>query len=271
MTVLSFDDVWFGYGEEPVLRGVSFRIDAGESVALLGRNGVGKTTVTRLIMALEHPGRGKVSVKGVETAGLGPEDVAAHAAYVFQHPDQQLFARTVGSEVAFGPRQLGRSDADVESLVRESLRALGLEEKRDAHPYDLPPAERKLVTLAAALAQDPAVLVLDEPTQGMDRAQRDGVIEVLRAVAGRGVAVLAVTHDVALVAEALDRSLALADGAVAYDGPTAGLLGNGPLTVELGLEQPVTLRLAEALGLPGVPCRVQEAAAALMRHMGPRI
>jgi energy-coupling factor transport system ATP-binding protein len=267
MTVVSLDDVWFGYGHGTVLRGVAFDLRPGESVALLGRNGAGKTTVTRLIMALEHPERGTVTVKDKATDGLGPADVAAHAAYVFQHPDQQLFARSVGMEVAFGPRQLGRTADDVESLVREGLRALGLEAKREVHPYDLPPAERKLVTLAAALAQDPSVLVLDEPTQGLDRVQRDRVIAVLRAVAGRGVTVLAVTHDVSVVAEALERSLALSEGVVAYDGPTADLLRDGALTAQLGLERPVPVRLTEALGLPGEAYRLQPAADALATHV----
>ena len=266
MTVVRFSDVTFAYGPRPVLHDLSFEVDAGATVAILGRNGAGKTTLTRLIMALEHPDSGRVSVKGHETTGLGPEDIAAHAAYVFQHPDRQLFARTVGAEVAFGPKQLRRAGPEVESLVRESLRALGLEERRAEHPYDLTPAERKLVTVAAALAQDPAVLVLDEPTQGLDREQRDRVIASVRAVSGRGAAVIAVTHDMEFVAEALDRSLALVDGRVAYDGPTASLLTDQHLTAELGLEQPVAVRLLEALRLPELPCRMREAAVALTRY-----
>ena len=265
MTVVVFAGVTFGYGTRPVLHDVSLAVEAGETVAILGRNGAGKTTLTRLIMALEHPNRGRVSVKGHETTGLGPEDVAAHAAYVFQHPDRQLFARTVGAELAFGPKQLGRTSAEVEGLVRESLRALGLEDKRGEHPYDLTPAERKLVTVAAALAQDPAVLVLDEPTQGLDRAQRDRVVAALRGSAGRGAAVLAVTHDMEFVAEAMDRSLVLADGRVAYDGSTASLLTDRALTTDLGLERPVTVQLAEALRWPAIPCRLRETVAMLAR------
>jgi energy-coupling factor transporter ATP-binding protein EcfA2 len=270
MTVLAFEHVWFGYGQHPVLRDTSFRLTAGEAVALVGRNGAGKTTITRLVMALEHPERGQVTLKGEDIANRGPEEIARHAAYVFQHPDQQLFGRTVGTEVAFGSRQLGRPPDDVESLVRESLRALGLEHRRDTHPYDLPPAERKLVTLAAALAQDPDVLVVDEPTQGLDRIQRNRVIAAMQAAAGRGVAVLAVTHDVIVVAEALDRTIALADGAIAYDGPSSILLRDGSLTESLGLEQPSTVRLAVALGMREVPVRLQNAAVALARHLEAR-
>lgn len=265
MTAVAFAGVTFGYGTQPVLQDVSFTVGQGETVAILGRNGAGKTTLTRLIMALEHPKHGRVSVKGHETMGLGPEDIAAHAAYVFQHPDRQLFARTVGTEVAFGPKQLRRSGTEVEGLVRESLRALGLEERRATHPYDLTPAERKLVTVAAALAQDPAVLVLDEPTQGLDRRQRGRVVAALRGAAGRGAAVLAVTHDMEFVADALDRCLVLADGRVAYDGPSDALLTSRRQTSDLGLDRPITAQLADALGLAGIPCRIGDAVAALVR------
>jgi energy-coupling factor transport system ATP-binding protein len=267
MTVLAFEHVWFGYGLHPVLRDVSFSLAAGETAALVGRNGAGKTTITRLVMGLEHPDQGQVTLKGEATASRKPEEIARHAAYVFQHPDQQLFGRTVGTEVAFGSRQLGRPPEEVASLVRESLRALGLEHRSDTHPYDLPPAERKLVTLAAALAQDPDLLVVDEPTQGLDRVQRDRVIGVMQAVASRGVAVLAVTHDVVVVAEALDRAIAIADGAIAYDGPSATLLCDESLTESLGLEQPSTVRLAMALGMRQAPVRLQNAAVALARHL----
>lgn len=254
MTVLRMADVWFGYGADPVLRGVNLSVKAGEPVALLGPNGAGKTTLTKLMVALLHPSRGDVQVGGVSTRGLAPEDVAHRAAYVFQHSDQQLFATTVKDEVAFGPRQLGRAPAEVEHDVESALERVGLGARRETHPYDLPPAERKLVALAAALAQRPQLLVLDEPTQGLDRTGKARVTHVIRSVAEKGGAVIAVTHDLGFVAEALDRAVVLRGGVVASDGPAAKVVAGS---------RAVTARVSVALRLPGSPVKMADVVAAI--------
>jgi energy-coupling factor transport system ATP-binding protein len=263
MTALRFEDVWFGYGDTPVLHGVSLSLEEGETVALLGRNGAGKTTLTKLIVALLRPERGTVWVGERTTQGRSPEQVARRVAYVFQHPDQQLFARTVHAEVAFGPRQQGLDAAAAELVVREALRRVGLDAMREEHPYDLPAAQRKLVTLGAAIAQRPRVLVLDEPTQGLDRAGARRVMDVVRRMSEDGVTVLAVTHDLAFVAESLDRAVVLADGRIVFDGTAAELVRSEPRAMELGLEVPPAARLAQALKLPQAPVRVRDVAAAL--------
>lgn len=274
MTALRFEDVWFGYGETPVLTGVSLAIAPGETVALLGRNGAGKTTLTKLVMALLHPARGYVWVGDRVTEGRTPEQLAARAAYVFQHADQQLFARTVREEIAFAPRQLGLGSDEVERVVGQAVRRLGLERTGEQHPYDLPPAQRKLVTLAAAIAQQPRVLVLDEPTQGLDATATRCVVRVIRTLATEGVAVLAVSHDLAFVAEALDRALVLSDGRIVRDGSAADLVGDEAGATALGLGIPAPARLSRALDLPGRPLREADVAAALRRcresHGAPR-
>jgi len=270
MTVLRFDDVWFAYGDQQVLRGTSLALEAGETVALLGPNGVGKTTLTKLIVGLLHPGRGAVSVCGRSTQDRVPEQLARQVAYVFQHPDQQLFERSVSSEVAFAPRLRALHTDDVEALVRDALRRTGLENLAEEHPFDLPPAQRKLVALAAALAQRPQLLVLDEPTQGLDRSSRARVVEVVRGLGADGVAVLAVTHDPALVAEAFERSLVLEDGRIAHDGPTAVLLSDSDLLAQFGLTRPPAASLSMALDLPERPIRIDDVAKALAARLAPR-
>ena len=255
MSVLGMTDVWFGYdAASPVLRGVNLSVNAGETVALLGPNGAGKTTLTKLMVALLHPGRGDVQVGGVSFKGLMPEDVAHRAAYVFQHSDQQLFATTIEAEVAFGPRQLGRSAAEVDHDVESALERVGLDYKREVHPYDLPPAERKLVALAAALAQRPQLLVLDEPTQGLDRTGKARVTHVIRSVAQQGGAVIAVTHDLGFVAEALDRAIVLERGVIASDGPSGKVVAGS---------RAVTARVSALLRLPGSPVKVAEVVQAI--------
>ncbi len=267
MSALRFERVWFGYGETPVLRDVSFDVRAGEAAALLGRNGAGKTTLTKLVVALLHPERGSVRVGDRTTEGRAPEHLAHQVAYVFQHPDQQLFARTVEAEVAYAPRLLHRGAPETDRRVGEALEWVGLEAMRDEHPYDLPAAQRKLVTLAAAIAQRPRVMVLDEPTQGLDRAGARRVADVVRRLTDERVAVLAVTHDVTFMAEALERALVLSEGEIAFDGPSADLVGDEGRASDLGLDVPSAAQLSAALGLPKRPIRVAAVAAALAEHL----
>ena len=263
MTALRFDDVWFRYDAAPVLRGVTLTLEPGETVGLLGPNGAGKTTLTKLIVGLLQPDRGGVWVTGRTTQGRTPEQMARQTAYVFQHPDQQLFARSVAAEVAFAPRLRGLHADEIETLVHSVLRRTGLEGVAEEHPYDLPPAQRKLVALAAALAQQPQLLVLDEPTQGLDRAGLARVTEVVRGLASDGVAVLAATHDLPFVVEALDRSVVLVEGELVHDGGSRDLVWDEAQSAQLGLEPPQAARLSRALDLPGRPVRADDVARAL--------
>lgn len=255
--------VWFGYTEDPLLRGVSLDVRQGETVALLGRNGAGKTTLTKIVMALLRPRRGAVWVGDRNLERRAPEEVARSAAYVFQYPDQQLFARTVLEDVAFAPRQQGASREEADALAASALRRVGLDALGEAHPYDLPPARRKLVTLAAAVAQRPRLLVLDEPTQGLDRAGSARVAELIRGLAREGVAVLAVTHDLGFVTDCLSRAVVLSDGTIAYDGPARELVVDAERVGALGLRVPPPARLSVALDLPGRPIAASAVAAAL--------
>jgi energy-coupling factor transport system ATP-binding protein len=263
---LELHDVWFAYRDEPVIRGVSLSVEPREMVALLGPNGAGKTTLTKLIMTLLKPARGEIRVAGIPTRGRAPEDIAAVAAYVFQHSDRQLFARTVMNEVMFAPRQLGASEKEARSIAMTALYDLGLESSAQVHPYDLPPAERKIVALASAIAQKPQVLILDEPTQGLDAAFRTRVLAVLREWTARGVTVLAVSHDLAFVLEAADRAVVMENGEIVADLAPRDIAGNESRARDLGLTIPPAAQLSLALSLPGKPLRTSEVLEALRRR-----
>lgn len=266
MTAVRLTDVWFSYSRVPVLEGVSLSIEAGERVALLGRNGAGKTTLTKLIVALLQPARGSVRVLGRDTAGKAPEDLADVTAYVFQRSEQQLFARTLLHEVAFGPMQLGASRREAHTRALDALDRVGLRALADEHPYDVEPVQRKLVTLAAAMAQRPRVLIMDEPTQGFDRLGVERVGTVLAGLAEAGVAILAVTHDLQVVAEWFERSVILDQRRVAFDGPSRVVISDAHRLAELGLEAPPAVQLSRALDLPGDPITVREVATILRRR-----
>lgn len=247
MMPLVVESLHFGYGPTLALRDVSLRVERGEGVALLGHNGAGKTTLTRLAMALQRPRSGRVLTAGRDTTRLRPEDLADKVGYLFQNPEAQLFAKTVRLEVGFGPARQGWGAARTTAAVNGVLAELGLESVEAQHPYDLPAPRRRLVGLAAALVCGPELLILDEPTAGLDRASRTRVAEIVLARRARGTAVLAVTHDLDFAAAALDRALVLREGRVEGDLPLPELLGVAP-----DFPAPPLVELARLLDWRGV-------------------
>jgi energy-coupling factor transport system ATP-binding protein len=253
------EDVRYAYATGEALRGVSLDIGAGEQVALIGPNGAGKTTLTRLLVALRRPSAGRVTVGDWEVARKRPDEMARRVGYVFQRADHQLFARSVRDDVAFGPRRLGRSDGAVQGVLEE----LGLAPAAGLHPYDVPAPARKLVSLAGVLAMETGVLVLDEPTAGLDRVQRDRVVKALRRRAAAGVTVLSVSHDLGFVAEAADRVVVMRDGRLAADRPLRELLYDREALAALGLRPPATVEIGLGLQLAGAPIRSADVVGAL--------
>jgi energy-coupling factor transporter ATP-binding protein EcfA2 len=215
--VIGLPVLWQGvshdYGRDDVLKDVTLTIQPGECVALLGPNGAGKTTLTRMLMGLVRPRAGRVSVGDWDVATRRPDQLAARVGYAFQHADQQLFARTVRDDVAFGPGRLGLGDAGVDDVLAE----LELVDMASRHPYDLPSPLRKLVTLAGVFAMRPGVLVLDEPTAGFDGELRARVIAAVESRVARGVTVIAVSHDLAFVRAVARRQVTLEQGRIAKD------------------------------------------------------
>lgn len=255
----------FSYGAVRALADVSFTLARGERAALLGRNGAGKSTIMKLVTRLLRPASGIVWVGDWDTRDRTPEELAraGRVGSVFQHADQQLFARTLRDDVSFGPKVLGLPALEIARRVQRALAALELQPLADEHPYDLSPAFRKLAALAGALALEPALLVLDEPTTGLDRALRARVTRALLERSGAGVTLLVITHDLAFAAETLERAVALDGGRLAFDGQLAELLGDAARLGSLGLALPPVAALSAALGLPGRPIRVADAARAL--------
>ncbi len=248
-----------GEGDVEALKGVSLDVAAGERVALLGPNGAGKTTLTRLLVALRRPAAGRVLVGDWDVATRRPDEMARRVGYVFQHADQQLFARTIADDVAFGPRRLGRPASGVAAALDE----LELEAVAGLHPYDVPPPTRKLVALAGVLAMEPGLLVLDEPTAGLDRRERERVVAALRRRADAGVTVLAVSHDLAFVAELAERAVVMRDGRIVEDRAVGDLMYDRAALSRVGLKPPTTVEISMALGLAGGPVRAAEVVEAL--------
>jgi energy-coupling factor transporter ATP-binding protein EcfA2 len=252
---IALDSVRFDYpGGVQVFRepGLSLALPRA-AIALIGENGAGKTTLTKLLNGLLRPRAGSVTVAGVQVAERSVAQMAALIGYAFQNPDDQLFERTVRDEVAFGPRAMGRHGETVLPAVERALDRCGLSAQASTHPHDLALAERKWVTIASALAADPPVLVLDEPTLGQDRKGRSRLLDLVRSLAAEGRLVLIVTHDIDFVAEACEWTVILTGGRVRYTGPTAQAFAPEERIAEAGLDLPATTRLGRALAADPAP------------------
>ncbi|MBL7183957.1 MAG: ATP-binding cassette domain-containing protein, partial [Anaerolineae bacterium] len=214
--VIEVRGVWFAYDGQEALRGIDLTICAGEIVALMGRNGSGKTTLLKNLVGLLRPQEGRVKLFGEDIRHRETQDIARQVGYVPQDPNALLFADTVRDEVIFTRRSHGLplgAPLDV-------LRRLNLESLADAYPRDLSAGERQRVALAAIIAAEPQVLLLDEPTRGMDYLQKRALAMFLREQQKRGRTTVLATHDVELVAQVGDRIVLLGDGEVVVDGPT---------------------------------------------------
>jgi cobalt/nickel transport system ATP-binding protein len=216
------------------LRGVDFRLAPGERVALVGPNGAGKSTLMLQLNGLLR-GEGEVWVAGRQLSDKTLGEMRGQIGLVFQDPDDQLFSPTVFEDVAFGPLYAGLAEAEVRARVGNALRAVGMQDAGPRVPHHLSGGEKKRVAIATALAMEPEVLILDEPTAGLDPRARRGL---MRMLADLPQTMLVATHDMRLVAELFPRTIVLDEGLVRSDGPTAVLLANAELLQAHGLEAP---------------------------------
>ena len=203
--LIEFRDVVFSYAGHTVVDGVSLQVNRGELVALLGPNGCGKTTIMRLINGLEVPSAGTYLFDGetVDAAYLADpvrsQRFHQRVGFVFQNADAQLFCATVGEEVAFGPAQMGLPADELERRVRDAMELFQVADLVDASPYQLSGGQKKRVALAAIVSMNPDILVLDEPTNGLDEDSCDIVVNFLLAYVAAGKTVLMSTHHQDLV------------------------------------------------------------------------
>lgn len=264
--LVAVEDLRFHYsGGVEALRGVSLRLAPGEFVALVGTNGSGKSTLAKHLNGLLRPTAGRVLVAGRDTRTAETGELARTVGYVFQNPDHQIFLPSVEAEVAYGPRNLGIRGEALAARVAEALKRFGLTDLADRHPTLLGRGIRRRVALAAVYAMDPALLVLDEPTGGLDRGATVELMATLAELTAAGRTVLLITHDMRLVAEHAPRMVVLRAGRVLADGPTRAIMGDRALLAEAGLRPAPVPWLAAELAPLGVPpaLTVEELAAAV--------
>lgn len=243
--VLEVREVRYSYPSSQVeaLKGVSLEVGEGEFMAVLGPNGSGKSTLAKIMAGLVSPQSGSVLLRG---RPVRPGKVG----YVFQNPDQQLFAPTVWEEVAFGPRSMGIKGGKLEDSVEEALEAVGLSNYRERDPFSLSKGERQRLAVASVLACSPEVLILDEPTTGLDYEEQRRMMEFLREWNLEGGTLVLITHSMWVAAEYTRRCALLLDGRIVADGPTREVFCREDLLNLAHLKPPFVTQVGARLGMP---------------------
>lgn len=247
LAALEFRDVYAGYeGELAVLKGVDFTIQEGEFVAFVGTNGAGKSTTMRLMNGLIKPSAGEVSVFGVSTASCPTSELARTVGFLFQNPDRQICKTTVREELMFGFEATGRADVQAQRAVDEVIEEFGLDASAD--PFLLSRGSRQLLALASIAVSAPRVVVLDEPTTGLDYRECEKIMQYVRRLHESGTTVVMVCHDMEVVADFADRVIVMTAGRVVADGPVFEVMRDEEVMAKASIEPSQMTALSMLLG-----------------------
>jgi energy-coupling factor transport system ATP-binding protein len=254
MVEIVVENLYFKYPEasDYVLKNINLRIGEGESVAILGENGAGKTTLAKNLNGLLKPVEGSVKIDGVDTRSLSVAKMARRIGFVNHNPEHQFFAETVEDEVRFGLRNFGFPEEEIERSVQEALGSFGLEEYRRKNPFQLSGGEKKRLAIASIMVWHPEALIIDEPTIGMDYAQRLNIQGILRNLVSENRSIIVITHDVDFAANICRRAIVLSRGEIIGDGVLRKLLSDRELVERASLKKPFLVELEEELGLSGL-------------------
>ncbi|GJQ35728.1 MAG: putative ABC transporter ATP-binding protein [Anaerolineaceae bacterium] len=233
--ILAVNDLYFSYPDgHAALNGVSLKLCEGDKVALVGPNGAGKSTLMLHLNGI-LTGRGDVEIVGKRLTRDNLPLIRSMVGLVFQNPDDQLFSPTVFEDVAFGPLHMGLPEVEVRSRVDAALEAVRMNSYRDRLSHHLSVGEKKRIAIATVLSMQPRLLVLDEPSAGLDPRARRTLINLLRELP---ITMLVSTHDMKMVQELFPRTVVMDEGRVVADGATADILDNEGLLTAHGLEKP---------------------------------
>lgn len=254
--MLELDHVSFRYTKDSplVLSDISLSFDKEEFVAVTGRNGSGKTTVTRLLTGLEKPVKGFVIYDEKNVTNETAAERSRFIGYVFQQPDRQMFMPTVREEIAFGPYQQGKRGQELDEIVNQAMKDTDIFELADEYPRTLSRGDQQRVAIASGLAMNTEYLVLDEPTSGQDGAEKKKLMKLMNRLKDLGITIILVTHDMDIVAAECTRVIVIADKSVVFDGKPEELFSMENRPESWGLAYPPSVLLGRKL--PGAPyCR----------------
>ena len=255
--LIEVSDLVFSYPDGTLaLRNISLDIYANQFIAFIGQNGSGKTTIAKCLNGLLKPNSGYVKIDNLDTREKGAtKKIVTKVGYVFQNPDHQLFNNTIYKEIAYGPRNIGLGEKEVDERVHEAANVCGVEESIfQEHPFFLTKGLRQRVSIASILAMRPRTIIVDEPTTGQDLRQSLEVMNFLRNLWEKeGHTIIIITHEMPIVAQYTQRVVALAKGKVLLDGTTREVFAQPELLAQTFVKPPQITRLAQALSKYGIP------------------
>lgn len=234
--------------QSEVLKGVNLTIRKGEMIAILGKNGSGKTTLAKHLNGLLKPSKGKVLFKGAPITSRPLSETAKEIGLVFQNPDHQVFSATVQDEVSFAPKNFGLSEEETKKRVQTAIKATRLEGYEDKDPFHLTKGERQRVAVASVLAGQPEVLIMDEPTTGLDIDEQKKIMELLVELNQQGHTIIIITHAVHIAMEYAKRTVLMADGRIIADAPTRQVFTMSEKLEEAGVREPDITKLSKKFG-----------------------
>ena len=225
--LIEFQNVSFEYPEKTfAIEKISFQIMPGKKYAICGKNGAGKTTLLRLLMGLETTQEGSIVIENLIMNRKNIKDIRQKIGFVFQNPDSQVFSASVYEDVAFGPRNMGLENDEIDKRVNEALENVDMLRFKDRSPYQLSFGQKKRIAIAGILAMDPSIIVLDEPFSNLDYPSKKSLKELLETkVIQKGKTIIFASHDRKLIDEWADYALFLDDGKLVYSDTAKGLTG----------------------------------------------
>jgi energy-coupling factor transport system ATP-binding protein len=256
--IISVKDLDFHYEDGThALKNVTFSIRKGEYVGLIGQNGAGKSTISKIISGLYRNFSGEAKVMGLSLRDKKViQRIPCYVGYVFQNPDNQIFMRNVYDEVAYGLKNMKIPQQEIDKRVNDALKSVGLLAKINEDPMFLGKGEKRRLTVASILAMNPQIMIVDEPTTGQDFRMSEDIMDLLEELNKAGTTILAITHDMTLVSEHTKRVIVMHNGTVLYDGSTRGFFANEECLQEAGIIPPMAVRLSHAYrkNHPSSPC-----------------
>lgn len=244
--VITATDVHFSYPSKPdVLNGVSFSIKKGSIAALMGENGSGKTTISKMLIGLLKPGCGKIIVDGLDVGKTTLNEICKRVGYVFQYPEHQFVTDTVVAEVAYGLKRFSMQESEKQRIVKETIAITELSGLEQRHPFTLSMGEKRRLSIATMLVQNPDILILDEPSAGLDYKNCDHMMQVLHKLNEQGVTIIMISHTTYLVARYSEQVLVMDAGEIVFDGTPVELFRRLEHIHTRAIEKPEILKAVE--------------------------
>lgn len=228
---------------------VSFTIEAGENIAIVGQNGAGKTTTVKMLNGLTKPCKGDVLINEESTKKYTTAQMAKKVGYVFQNPDDQIFNSTVYKEIEYGLKKMKLDMEECNRRIKDAADLTGMDQYLEMNPYDLPLSIRKFVTIASVIASDCDVMIFDEPTAGQDLDGLERLSKLNKILTGRGKALVTITHDMEFVADNYERTIVMCQKKVIADGKTKDIFFRKDIMEKAMLKQPALVRIATSIGV----------------------